>query len=208
MKWRKIVLSILTMTLMIIVGCSMSVFAKTTNNISLYSGDYKMLNIKTSKDVKWKIKNSKSLKYQVSDDTKSIIIIGKKCGNTKVIAKYGGNTKVWDISVKKEKDSHLSLLNINKSDEKITLMLNAKIYAGNKDLDFDYSLSYKLYRYDGSKFKKITFAADFSFDTESLMCSVKKGNVRNKKMKYVLKKEFFKNWDLEKGLYKIVCDTS
>ena len=30
----------------------------------------------------------------------------------------------------------------------------------------------------------------------------------NKKMKYVLKKEFFKNWDLEKGLYKIVCDTS
>lgn len=182
--------------------------ASGTKRCSIFEGNYKVLSVHVKKGVKWKVSGSSCVKMVESKSNPKVMLVARKFGKAKVVAKSGSKKATWNITVKKNKVSHLALKKLTVNQGKVIVETIANLYSGKKNFYFKYGQSYRLYQYSGTKWKKILFKDHYAFDAIAKGVILKKKSKANIPINYTLDVSNFKNWNMESGLYKLVANTN
>lgn len=205
----KLVLAVMSLVLACLFVFKLDVaYASNEKKCSIFEGCYKTLTVHTEEDVKWNVSDNNCIKTIESKNSKKVLLIAKKAGQAKITANYGSKKSTWLITVKKDKTSHLSLKKTTVKQGKIVIKTVANLFSGKKNFDFEYGKDYKLYQYTEGKWRKIKFSDNYAFDSSIIETSVKKNSKAKVNMIYTLDISNFENWNMERGLYKLVANTN
>ena len=205
----KVVLSVMALLVVCLLAFKSEVaYANSENKCSIYEGDYKILTVQTEDDVEWNVSGNHCVRVMETNNKKKVLLIARKAGKAKITANYGSKEKTWNISVKKDRKSHLSLKKATVKQEKVVVKTVANIFAGKKKFEFEYGKDYTLYQYTDGKWEELKFSPNYAFVSNVSVTLVKKNSKAKVNIIYTLDVSNFENWNMESGVYKLVANTN